>query len=119
RTTGRVSLISLADFDAHYSVAAWYRDYVAYCGVSDDGSKVYAIVSQLRRRKPTLKKSFPGPVASDKPDSLCPSPVWQRRPARVTFELGDGQKTTYAIRGRFADAVPDEAPDRGEDEGAN
>lgn len=26
-----------AEFDSTYSAASWYRDYVAYCGVSDDG----------------------------------------------------------------------------------
>src|SRR4051812_46152580 len=34
RVTGRVSAIALAEFDAFYSTASWYRDYVAYCGVS-------------------------------------------------------------------------------------
>ena len=42
RLTGRVSTMSLPEFDAFYSAASWYRDYVAYCGVSDDGKKTYA-----------------------------------------------------------------------------
>src|SRR5580698_2867852 len=55
RLTGRVSPVNLPEFDAYYSAASWYRDYVAYCGVADDGKKTYAIVAQLSRRKPVLK----------------------------------------------------------------
>jgi hypothetical protein len=33
RITGHVSAIALPEFDSYYSVANWYRDYVAYCGV--------------------------------------------------------------------------------------
>jgi hypothetical protein len=32
-----------------------------YCGVADDGKKTYAIVAQLSRRKPALKK----PLSND------------------------------------------------------
>ena len=56
RVSGRLSPMNLPEFDAFYSAASWYRDYVAYCGVSDDGKKVYAIVAQISRRKPVLKK---------------------------------------------------------------
>ena len=52
RVTGRIVPINLIEFDAVYSPATWYRDYVAYCGVSDDGKKVFAEVAQLSRRKP-------------------------------------------------------------------
>src|ERR1041384_6496376 len=40
RDTGRVSQLTLPEFDAYYSAASWYRDYAAYCGVSDDGEKL-------------------------------------------------------------------------------
>src|SRR5580700_1978850 len=36
RVTGHVSVINLPEFDVLYSASSWYRDYVAYCGVSDD-----------------------------------------------------------------------------------
>ena len=58
RITGHVSPINLPEFDAFYSRAAWYRDYVAYCGISDDGKNLYAVVAQLGRRKPILKKTL-------------------------------------------------------------
>lgn len=56
RVTGHVSSLALPEFDPYYSVASWYRDYAAYCGVSDDGKKLFAIVFQVGRRKPVLKK---------------------------------------------------------------
>ena len=76
RLTGRISPINLPEFDAFYSAASWYRDYVAYCGVSDDGKKTYAMVAQLSRRKPVLKKelSSDGVAEDAAPDSACPAP---------------------------------------------
>ena len=108
RITGRVSLVALPEFDSYYSAASWYRDYASYCGVSDDGKKLYAMVSQLGRRKPILKKPL-GELANDEdPDSACPAPTWQRQPTRVTFEVSEGQKTTYSVRGHAVDVVNDE-----------
>ena len=39
------------------------------------------------------------------PDSECPAPAWERRPARVTFEADEDQKLTYTVRGHAADLV--------------
>jgi hypothetical protein len=109
RVTGRVSAINLPEFDAFYSAASWYRDYVAYCGVSDDGKKTYSIVAQLSRRKPVLKKelSSEGVREDAAPDSACPVPAWQRGPVRVSFEAPGGARQTFAIRGHVVDAVND------------
>jgi hypothetical protein len=113
RVTGRVSPIALPDFDSFYSAVSWYRDYAAYCGVSDDGKKTYAIVAQLSRHKPILKKL----LASDKPledfvpDSACPSPSWQRGPARVSFEISGQPTQVFSIRGHVVDIVNDEEDD--------
>ena len=49
RSTGHISPVILPLFDNYYSVVSWYQDYAAYCGVSDDGKKVYAVVAQLSR----------------------------------------------------------------------
>jgi len=108
RASGRVSAMNLPEFDALYSASSWYRDYVAYCGISDDGKKIFAVVAQISRRKPVLKKPLPGEgIAEDAaPDSACPAPAWQRAPARVTFTSGDS-KQTYAIRGHVVDIVND------------
>ena len=86
RVTGRVSQLTLPEFDPFYSTPSWYRDYIAYCGVSDDGKKLFAMVAQLGRRKPILKKALGEPDGDDVPDSECPAPVWQSLPTRVTFE---------------------------------
>jgi hypothetical protein len=74
-STGRVLQINLPDFDPYYFAASWYRDYLAYCGLSDDGQKLYAIVAQLGRRKSILKKSLREASGDDMPDSECPMPV--------------------------------------------
>ena len=46
RVTGHISAIALPEFDPYSSVASWYRDYPADCDVSDDGKKLFAIVSR-------------------------------------------------------------------------
>jgi hypothetical protein len=109
RVTGHVSSINLPEFDSYYSAASWYRDYVAYCGISDDGKKRYAMVTQLSRRKAVLKKELSGEgVLEDAaPDSLCPAPLWQRAPVRVSFDPSDGTKQTFSIRGHVVDLVND------------
>lgn len=109
RATGRVSPINLPEFDAFYSAASWYRDYAAYCGISDDGKKTYAIVAQIGRRRPVLKILLSNaPLSEDAaPDSACTPPSWQRGPVRVSFELKSGDKQTFAIRGHIVDVVND------------
>jgi hypothetical protein len=116
RITGHITPVNLPEFDAFYSAASWYRDYAAYCGVSDDGKKVYAVVAQISRRKPALKKLLDGVSLADKemkdaaPDSACPAPAWQRTPVRVTFDDGPA-KQTFAIRGHIIDLVDDKEED--------
>jgi hypothetical protein len=106
RLTGRVSPVSLPGFDNYYSAASWYRDYVSYCGVSDDGKKISATVVQLNRRKPVIKRLLTGVTLDEaQPDSACPAPVWQRGPVRVSFETSSGGKQTFSIRGFVADVV--------------
>lgn len=117
RVTGRISQINLPEFDPMYSTASWYRDYAAYCGVSEDGKKLYAVVTQLGRRKPVLKKPLGKPDAEDVPDSECPSPTWERQPPRVTFAPDDETKLTYSIRGRIVDLVSEASEE--EDEGSH
>lgn len=105
RRTGNVSAINLPDFDPFYSVVSWYRDYAAYCGLTDDGAKVTAMVVQLGDKKPVLRKDLGAARASDQPDSECAAPKWQRDPTRVTFEPADGQASTFDIRGHSADVA--------------
>ena len=57
RITGRVSPINLPEFDVYYSAASWYRDYVAYCGVAEDGKKTFAIVAQNQPPQSGIKNA--------------------------------------------------------------
>jgi len=105
RETGHVSQLSLPEFDPFYSTPSWYRDYIAYCGISEDGKKLYAMVMQVGRRKPILKKPVGEPAGADAPDSECPAPTWERIPIRVTFQPDDSQRVVFSIRGRVVDIV--------------
>jgi hypothetical protein len=114
RASGRVSVLNLPEFDTFYSAISWYRDYASYCGVSDDGKKVYAIVAQVNRRKPVMKQLIEGKHATetnlvnDIPDSACPVPIWDRMPARVTFDVPGVMKETIVLRGRVVDLISEE-----------
>jgi hypothetical protein len=76
RLTGRISAVNLPEFDMVYSASSWHRDYVAYCGVSDDGKKTFAIAAQLNRKKPVRRSLFcescPTTLART-PPAPCPS----------------------------------------------
>jgi hypothetical protein len=100
RTNGHISPVNLPEFDLDFSAANWYRDYVAYCGISADGRKLYAMVMQLGLRKPILKKPI-GDI-DDKNSPECSPPTWQRQPTRVTFLVKPDQRITYAVHGSAA-----------------
>jgi hypothetical protein len=106
-----ITQINLPEFDPYSSVANWYRDYVAYCGVSDDGGKLYEIVAQLGRHKPVLKKTVMSAVSLEMPDSACAAPDWQRQPTRVTFSAGGSDSTTYEVRGHAFNLIKDQDED--------
>ena len=107
RDSGRVSQLNLPLFDPFYSVASWYRDYVAYCGLSDDATRLFAVVAQIGTKKPLLRRELGAANNGDLPDSECGAPDWQRTPTRVTFSTASGQKTTFAIKGHAADIAVD------------
>lgn len=104
RLTGHVAQLNLPAFDPEISQAGWYRDYSAYCGMSDDGEKLYMIVAQLGKRKPLLRREYAGPA--------CGLPKWERQPSRVTF-IGAGDKATFVVRAHGAELQPE----TGEEEG--
>jgi hypothetical protein len=103
RSTGHIAQLALPEFDRDVSQASWYRDYAAYCGPNEDGSKMYLIVAQLGKRKPLLKREAQG---------QCDLAKWERRPIRVTFS-GTGGKSTFLVHGRGAEL--EEARQNGED----
>jgi len=103
RITGRVTAIPLPEFDTHDSNASWYRDYIAYCGFSDDGKKLSTIVVQLGRRKPVLKKP-PGETGEDTSDSQ----MFSTRMAEATgasnvctYKWTESDVRPAGTRGRF------------------
>lgn len=104
RSTGRVTQLKLPEFDPYYSEAAWYRDYVAYCGVTENAEKLYAIVTQLGTRKPIVRAPLGAATNGELPDSECDRPVWQRQPMRVSFYPKNGKPgVSFEVHGRAAD----------------
>lgn len=110
RRAGRVSRLSLPDFDPYYSTASWFRDYVAYCGVSGDAERLYAVVVRVGQKKPVVRQALGAARNEEMPDSECAPPKWQRGPARVTFEPVGKQPVSFEVRGRWAEetAAPEE-----------
>lgn len=106
RSTGRVSQLNLPDFDPFFSTATWYRDYVAYCGISGGADRLYAVVYQLGFRKPVLHESIGKANLGDMPDAVCAAPTWQKLPARVTFEPKGSQKVGFTIHGHASELQP-------------
>jgi hypothetical protein len=113
RLTGKVHQIALQSFVPAFSFVSWFRDYAAYCGLSDDGQKVFALVSQIGRHKPLLK-NLVGTGSPGSSGTVCGPPVWQRNPSRATFPTADNQKLTFSIKTRTADLTT-LADDEGED----
>lgn len=104
RMNGHLSAVPLAELDLENSPASWYRDYAAYCGITADGKLRYAIVMQLGRRKPVLRKSL-GDATESGP--ACAAPKWQRQPPRVTFDDKSGP-LTYTVHGSVAEIDSDD-----------
>jgi len=113
RVRGHISQASLPEFDPDSSSASWYRDYVAYCGISDDGRKVSAIVMQLGRRKPILKKPLGEAAGDNEAEVECAPPGWQRAPTRVSFVSKADQKVSFVVRGHTVEVVADDDAEEG------
>jgi hypothetical protein len=112
RVNGHISQAALPEFDPDSSSASWYRDYVAYCGISDDGRQLSAVVMQLGRRKPILKKPL-GEAGTSDGSGACAPPAWQRAPTRVSFVSKADQKFTFAVRGHMVEVVTEDDAEEG------
>jgi hypothetical protein len=106
RATGRVSQVVLPDFDPYYSEVAWYRDYAAYCGISENADKVFADVIEIGRKKPLLRKQLGVASNGDAPDSECSVPQWDRQPPKVTFFPKSAAKFAFTLPDRSIDLAP-------------
>jgi hypothetical protein len=105
RVSGKVQQIILPEFEPSLSLVNWFRDYAAYCGVSDDGLKSFATIVQLGKQKPLLKKAL-GDAGLQ--TAICPAPVWQRTPVRVIFQGSADQKLTFSVRSRAVDVATED-----------
>jgi hypothetical protein len=105
RSSGRVSNLELPEFDPYYSTASWYRDFIAYCGVSDDGERLFAVITQIGRKKPLLMRGLGVAHNREEPDSQCAPPKWQRDPVRVTFEPVGVAPFTVQVVGRHVNGT--------------
>lgn len=111
RVSGKVQQLALAEFDPDSSAVNWFRDYAAYCGVSDDGEKLFVVIMQIGRRKPLLKKSI-GEFKGTNPS--CTQPAWDRDPIRVSFAPAPDQKLTFSVKSRAVDAITPDDSEGGE-----
>ena len=103
RGSGKVQALVLPEFDPNYSQVNWFRDHAAYCGTSDDGQKAFALIAQIGKRKPLLRKA----LAESSRDG-CPAPVWQRKPVRVTFATKEDPKLTFEVKSRSIDVASED-----------
>jgi hypothetical protein len=106
RQTGHVSQLNLSEFDPFYSDVAWYRDYAAYCGISDNASKVFAVVTEIGRKKPILRRELAAATNGPQPDAECSTPQWDRKPTQVTFSPKNAQKFTFTLPDRSIAVLP-------------
>jgi hypothetical protein len=110
RISGKVQQIVLPEFEPDSSNVSWFRDYAAYCGTSDDGPKVYAVIVQLGHRKPLLRKAIAETNANPQ---TCAAPLWERNPVRASFQLTSDQKLTFAVKNRAAEVITEDDEDTG------
>ena len=105
RSSGRITQLKLPDFNPFYSDVSWYRDYAAYCGVTSDGERLLAVVTQLGVKKALYRKELGKANGGDSPNSDCAAPHWDRKPSRVTFLPKAGEKSTVNVSGHVADVT--------------
>jgi hypothetical protein len=107
RSSGKVTLLKLPDFDPFYSEVSWYRDYAAYCGLTSNGERLLAVVAEIGVKKPLYRKELGKGSGGDLPDSDCSTPHWNRQPARVMFLPKAGEKFTVSVSRNSADVLPE------------
>jgi len=110
RVSGHVTQVKLPDFDTAYSRVSWYRDYAAYCGISDNGARWSAVVAQAGVRKALFHKNLAKPTTAENAalTSECGSAKWERHPARVTFAPASAQPFTVNVVARHAEELADD-----------
>lgn len=107
RTSGKVAVLHLPDFDPAVSEVVWFRDDAAYCGVNAGGKQLLAVVAQVEARRPLLAKKLSGWDPANHPSPVCGAAVWQRDPLKVTFQPTGGATVSYDLVGASAVLVED------------
>jgi hypothetical protein len=108
RTSGKVAVLRLPEFDPAVSEAVWFRDYAAYCGVNTSGKQVMAVVAQVEGRRPLLSRKLQAWDAADHPTPVCVPAVWQREPLRVSFQITGAAEVSFDLVGTSAVLVEDD-----------
>jgi hypothetical protein len=85
KITGHIVALKLPDWDPGVSLASWFRDYAAYCGVTASGKSLNAVVAQVAARKPVLSRKLAPFDSENHPSPVCGTAEWQREPLRITF----------------------------------
>ncbi|MGD0294872.1 MAG: hypothetical protein ABSB30_13560 [Terracidiphilus sp.] len=85
RQTGHITILKLPYYNSGVSQVVWFRDYGAYCGVTNSGKSLYAMVAQVAARKALLARKLSAFDSENHPDPACGPAEWQREPLRVTF----------------------------------
>lgn len=109
RVSGHIAPIKLPDFDPSASRVSWYRDYAAYCGISETGERWYAEVAQIGARKAVFRRELGRGDTGSETAENCTVPLWERRPPRVTFSPAGAGRFTVNIRTRQAEEPADNA----------
>jgi len=112
RVSGHITQVKLPDFDPGASQVSWYRDYAAYCGISDSGERWYAEVAQIGARKAVFRRELGRGGSGSEAAEKCSLPVWERRPPRVTFSPPAGDKFTVNVRTRQTEEPTDNAAEQ-------
>ena len=110
RTTGKVTVLHLPEFDSGVSQVVWFRDYAAYCGLSATRRELLAVVAQIAGRRPLLRKKLGAWNEAAPASPACAAPVWQREPLQVSFEpTGAATAVSFTLTGASAVLVEDDA----------
>jgi hypothetical protein len=107
RMNAHITPLKLPEYDPFYSSVSWYRDYAAYCGISDNAETLYAVVAQIGRKKPVLRKELGAASQGDLPDADCAAPEWERSPSKVTFLPKRYPKASFTVFGHASDIATD------------
>jgi hypothetical protein len=97
RQTGHIVVVKLPYYDPGVSQVVWFRDYGAYCGVTNSGKSLYAMVAQVAGRKPLLAKKLSAFDPENHPEPACGPSEWQREPLRVTFHPTGKEAASFDV----------------------